>query len=112
MSGVITAVRRTGSADERLSLAGYTGPGIFKRSARKELFRVTGGVPRLVNVVSDGALLGGYARGATALGANLIQEVASELQLTGEAGEFAAEGGEGAPAPKKQKRSWLRRRRR
>ena len=48
--------------DERLRLAGYTGKGIFKRSARKELFAVTGGVPRLINVVCDSALLLGYSR--------------------------------------------------
>src|SRR5262247_1463198 len=37
--------------DERLALAGYTGKGIFDRGARRELFALTGGIPRLVNVV-------------------------------------------------------------
>lgn len=95
---------------ERLSLAGYTGGGIFGRSARKELFRVTGGVPRLVNIVCDGALLAGYARGVEKFGADVIEEVARELQLTGEDGEFSV-----APSTEtepKKKRSWLRRRRR
>ncbi len=97
--------------DERLSLAGYTGRGIFDRKARKELFRVTGGVPRLVNIVCDGALLGGYARGVKKFGADVIEEVARDLQLTGEDGEFAvAPHEELDPTPKK--RSWLRRRRR
>ena len=81
--------------DQRLSLAGYTGPGIFKNGARKELFRVTGGVPRLANVVCDGALLGGYARGLTSLGADMIEEVARDLQLTGEDGEFSAPPADG-----------------
>jgi len=97
--------------DERLSLAGYTGGGIFKRAARKELFRVTGGVPRLVNIVCDGALLGGYARGLTSVGAELIEEVARELQLSGEDGEFSASPGAGTAA-KQRKRGWFRRRRR
>ena len=39
---------------ERLRLAGYTGKGIFKRSALKAVHEVTGGIPRLVNVVCDG----------------------------------------------------------
>ncbi|MBW2268160.1 MAG: AAA family ATPase [Deltaproteobacteria bacterium] len=97
--------------DERLSLAGYTGRGIFKRGARKELFRVTGGVPRLVNVVCDGALLGGYAQGLTTLGADAIEEVARGLHLTGEDGEFSASS-EHESAPTLKKRGWLRRRHR
>jgi general secretion pathway protein A len=67
--------------DERLRLAGYTGKGIFKRSARRELYAVTGGVPRLVNVVCDGALLTGYGRDEPTLGADIIHEVAEGLHL-------------------------------
>jgi general secretion pathway protein A len=67
--------------DERLRLAGYTGKGIFKRSARKELFAVTGGVPRLVNVVCDSALLIGYSREQHVIGGELIREAAVELRL-------------------------------
>ena len=67
--------------DERLKLAGYTGKGIFKRSARKELFAVTGGVPRLVNVLCDGALLTGYGREQATIGGDIIREVADGLRL-------------------------------
>jgi len=67
--------------DERLRLAGYTGKGIFKRSALRELFAVTAGVPRLVNVVCDGALLTGYGRDQALIGAEIIREVANDLHL-------------------------------
>ncbi|MBW2694663.1 MAG: AAA family ATPase [Deltaproteobacteria bacterium] len=67
--------------EERLRLAGYTGKGIFKRSALRELFAVTGGVPRLVNVVCDGALLTGYGRDQVTLDAEIICEVANDLHL-------------------------------
>jgi general secretion pathway protein A len=67
--------------DERLRLAGYSGKGIFKRSARKELFAVTGGVPRLINVVCDSALLLGYSRQLSAIGGDIIREAAVELRL-------------------------------
>jgi general secretion pathway protein A len=66
--------------DERLRLAGYTGKGIFNRSARRELFAVTGGVPRLVNVVCDGALLTGYGRELATIGADIIREVTGDLR--------------------------------
>ena len=67
--------------DERLRLAGYTGKALFKNSALRELYRVTGGVPRLINVVCDGALLLGFGRELATLDAAVIREVASDLSL-------------------------------
>ena len=95
--------------DERLTLAGYTGKGIFKRSALKEIFDVTGGVPRVVNIVCDSALLAGYARGKTLLGSDVIREVARDLQLSGEVGEFSAARPEAERSIPRKKRRWLRR---
>ncbi len=89
--------------DERLALAGYTGKGIFNRSARREIHAATGGVPRLVNSVCDSALLAGYARGETAVGGRVIRELARELQI--------AEGPREAPARRPGKRRWFGRRR-
>jgi general secretion pathway protein A len=95
--------------NERLALAGYTGKGIFKRSARREIYNVTSGVPRVVNIVCDGALLAGYARGQTALDGDIIREVARDLELSGESREFSAAQEDGKPGPRR-KRGWLRRR--
>jgi general secretion pathway protein A len=95
--------------DERLTLAGYTGKGIFKRSALKEIFDVTGGVPRVVNIVCDSALLAGYARGKTQLGSDVIREVARDLQLSGEVGEFSAATPEAERSVPRKKRRWLQR---
>ena len=72
--------------DERLRLSGYTGNGIFKRSARKRIFEVTAGVTRLVNVLCDGALLTGYGRGAQTIGGDIILEMAKDLGLPAHAG--------------------------
>jgi general secretion pathway protein A len=84
--------------DERLRLAGYTGRGIFDRSARKALFRLSGGIPRLVNVLCDSALLLGYSREQATIGNDIIREAAAELRL--------ADPQEAAPrrAAKKRKR--------
>jgi general secretion pathway protein A len=76
---------------ERLRLAGYTGKGIFTRSARKELLAVTGGVPRLVNVVCDSALLLGYSREKREVGADLIHEAAVELRMAAPAARTTKE---------------------
>ena len=89
---------------ERLALAGYTGKGIFKRSARREIFAVTGGVPRLVNVVCDGSMLLGYAREQAVIGPDLIREVANDLGLMGGTlGAANPVGGAAAP----RRRGWL-----
>jgi general secretion pathway protein A len=66
---------------ERLRLAGYTGKGIFKQSALRLIYGLTGGIPRLVNVVCDSALLLGYARDWPMLGRDAIREVARDLDL-------------------------------
>ncbi len=89
--------------DERLRLAGYTGKGIFKGSAYREIYAVTGGVPRLINVVCDGALLQGFARQLLRLRPAEIREVAEELELPGLA-STAAEDPPGRPG----KKSWIR----
>ena len=91
--------------EERLRLAGYTGKGIFKRSAFRELFAVTGGVPRLVNVVCDGALLTGYGRDRPTLDAEIIREVANDLHLNqASTAAKAADGGDGS---RSRRRGWL-----
>jgi len=67
--------------EERLRIAGFTGKELFEKRALQRLYEVTGGVPRLVNVVCDGALLLGYGRGLQTLGAAEILEVARDLEL-------------------------------
>jgi general secretion pathway protein A len=93
--------------NERLGLAGYTGKGVFNRSARKALFRLTGGIPRIINVLCDGALLAGYARGDTTVGGDVIEEVAADLQLSGTPDEFAALESRSAPRRAKPRRRWF-----
>jgi len=66
---------------ERLRLAGYTGKGVFGRRALAEVHRVTGGIPRLVNVLCDGALLLGYAQDRHQLDRDAIREVARDMDL-------------------------------
>jgi MSHA biogenesis protein MshM len=44
----------------RLSSAGYRGANLFSRSALALLYRASGGVPRLINVISHKAMLAAY----------------------------------------------------
>jgi general secretion pathway protein A len=66
---------------ERLRLAGYTGKGIFKTNGFRAIHELSGGVPRVVNTLCDGALLLGFARDRATLGAAEVEEVARDLGL-------------------------------
>jgi general secretion pathway protein A len=98
---------------ERLRIAGYTGKDLFDKRALQRLFEVTGGVPRLVNVVCDGALLLGFGRELRALGGDEILEVARDLALAPADGasrdEKPAAAPEAVPARSRGWLGWLRR---
>lgn len=99
--------------NERLNKAGYTGRGIFKKKAIRELFRLTEGTPRMINNVCDGALLLGYARQDSSLGADVIREVAHDLGLVTK-DEFEGNGnngGKGSSPSRRPKRRLFRFRR-
>jgi MSHA biogenesis protein MshM len=51
----------------RLRVAGYTGPELLRRGARRALYRASAGVPRLVNVLAHKALLLVYGEGGWAV---------------------------------------------
>jgi general secretion pathway protein A len=91
--------------EERLRLAGYTGKGIFKRSALRELFAFTGGVPRLVNAVCDGALLTCYGRDQATIDGEIIREVANDLNLN--QGPVAGKTGNRRRGSSQRWRGWL-----
>jgi general secretion pathway protein A len=93
--------------EERLRLAGYTGKGIFKRSALRELYAVTGGVPRLLNVVCDGALLTGYGRDQATLDAEIIREVANDLHLNQNPTGGAHASSDRRRGSSQRRRGWL-----
>jgi general secretion pathway protein A len=78
-------LRETASyIDERLRLAGYTGKGLFRRSAIHRIHEVSAGIPRLINIVCDGALLTGFSRDLETLDGAVIDEVARDLGLVDE----------------------------
>jgi general secretion pathway protein A len=91
--------------EERLRLAGYTGKGLFEKSGLREVHRVSRGIPRLINVVCDGALLLGYSRDSATLDAAAIREVAGDLRLSGPE-ETAAPAA--VPGEPRRRRGWAR----
>jgi len=62
----------------RLEVAGVRRP-LFSANGVRRLFRLSGGIPRLVNVIADRALLGAYARGRHQVNAALVSAAAREV---------------------------------
>lgn len=62
----------------RLAVAG-TLETLFGRSAIAEIYRRSGGIPRLVNLICDRALLGAYTLGKTKVGRAIARKAADEL---------------------------------
>ena len=62
----------------RLAVAGVERP-LFTGSAVTRLYRLSGGVPRLINLLSDRALLGAYVKGRNVVTPALVRAAAGEV---------------------------------
>jgi hypothetical protein len=65
---------------KRLRIAGAREP-IFTEKAIKEIYLKSGGIPRLINILCDNALLNGYALDQKMVGERSVKEVAKDLYL-------------------------------
>ena len=65
--------------EHRLKVAGALGE-VFDSGAKREIYRLSQGVPRLINVICDRALLGGYAQESRRINARLIRQAAAEVK--------------------------------
>lgn len=64
--------------DHRLRVAGALTE-IFDPRARREVFRLSGGVPRIMNVICDRALLGAYSLESRTVDKRLVRRAANEV---------------------------------
>ena len=62
----------------RLRVCGATRP-IFTRSAVDLIYKLSGGIPRLINVLCDRALLGAYTEGKSHIDKRIIRQSANEV---------------------------------
>ncbi len=88
------------SADEtpqyirhRLAVAGPNAPLPFDAGALAALHRISGGVPRRINLLADRALLGAYGQSQQLATRDIVEQAAQEVF-----GATAAAGGGGVPA--------------
>lgn len=67
----------------RLHTAGCQSKLHFQRRALDRVFRDSGGIPRLINLICDNALLSAYSAGRYAIDDKMIREVVEDLDLSG-----------------------------
>jgi general secretion pathway protein A len=68
----------------RLRVAGYEREELFTADAIKEVASRSKGIPRLINIICDNALLIAYATSVKKISADIIREVANDLRLNAE----------------------------
>ena len=64
--------------EHRMRVAGALGP-VFQPAAVREIYRRSNGVPRLINVVADRALLAGYGLETRRIDRRLVRRAAAEV---------------------------------
>jgi general secretion pathway protein A len=64
--------------DHRLKVAGGLTE-IFDQGAKREVYRLSGGIPRLMNVICDRALLGAYSRESRKVNKWMVRRAAAEV---------------------------------
>ena len=85
----------------RIRIAGGNGVTAFTRQAVEAIFARSGGIPRLISVICDNALISGFAADRRPVGSDLIQEVCRDFDLQGgeQPGNRKGGSGQGTPRP-------------
>jgi len=66
----------------RINSAGYTGPELFNREARDLLFKISQGVPRVINVLSNKAMMQSYASGEFYVNRKHVQSAVIDSKIS------------------------------
>ena len=64
----------------RLQVAGYRGPVLFSRTALVRLYRYSKGIPRLVNILANKALLAAYGEGKASVDGGHVSAAARDTE--------------------------------
>ena len=67
-----------------LKIAGYTGQSLLTRRALRQLYRASGGIPRLINVLCDRSLNIGHERDARQINGRIIKQALRERSVFSE----------------------------
>lgn len=79
----LTSQETNGYISSRLRIAGSNGQPIFAPEAMEVIYRYSHGIPRVINVLCEHALINAFADQRKPVTADIIQNVADEFDLTG-----------------------------
>jgi hypothetical protein len=79
--------------DMRLETAGYRGGGLFSPEAVERIVSCSRGIPRVVNLICDNALLNAFATSKSRITADIIQQVTEDLKLSDRSQRIADDDG-------------------
>ena len=65
----------------RIRAAGGAGGQVFTREAVALICKHSRGFPRLINVIADNALLGGFAAGKRPVGSDIVREICGDTDI-------------------------------
>jgi general secretion pathway protein A len=92
--------------NSRLQTVGYQGKELFDLGSVEQIARYSQGIPRLINVICDNALLITYATSKSKVSAKIVEEVARDLQLAGPLQASAAEQHQKVSLPAHGDQGW------
>jgi general secretion pathway protein A len=78
---VLTLAESRSYIAERLHVAGLNGESPFAGAAMDEIYRLSGGVPRIINLLCDRTLTIGFRHQMKKVGTDCVAEAADELNL-------------------------------
>ncbi|WP_426414986.1 ExeA family protein [Aestuariirhabdus sp. LZHN29] len=64
--------------NHRLAVAGYNGEGLFDSAAIKRIYRASSGIPRLVNVLCNKAMMAAYGKGDRVICSRHVQRAVAD----------------------------------
>jgi general secretion pathway protein A len=70
----------------RIRIAGGNSMLLFTRQAVDAIYKYSGGIPRLISVICDNALISGFAADRRPVNRDLVEEVCRDFDLTGPQG--------------------------
>jgi type II secretory pathway predicted ATPase ExeA len=80
-TGPLVAEEMDGYIAERLRIAGANGQPVFTKEAVKAIFKYSGGIPRVTNLLCEHALINSFVDQVKPVPASVVQEVAKEFLL-------------------------------
>ena len=77
----LTATETAAYIAGRIRTAGGAGAQVFTRESVAVIYRHSKGLPRVISVIADNALLGGFAAGQRPVGSDIVREVCRDFDL-------------------------------